>query len=110
MTSPIDPIRRAARLRRGARPEPESAEEAHEAERANLPVPMGAPRTVPPADEPQPAAAAFGAQLLGQDGQKRGLRAGPAVIVSAQSSYNQVEWSGAKDRRARKGRIAKTEI
>jgi hypothetical protein len=109
MTSPIDPIRRAARLRRGARSEPETVEEAREAERAaGLPVPVGAPRTVPPTD-PAPATAAFGAQLLGQDGQKRGLRAGPAVIDSAQSSYNQVEWSGAKDRRARKGRF-KTEI
>src|SRR5262245_33120295 len=110
MTSPIDPIRRAARLRRGARPEPEGAEAAPEAERAGLPAPVDAPSPPQPRVEPPAAAAAFGAQLLGQDGQKRGLRAGPAVIDSAQSSYNRVEWSGSKDRRTRKGRIAKTEI
>ena len=34
----------------------------------------------------------------------------PASIDSASASYNRIEWSGGNDRRARKGRIAKTEI
>jgi hypothetical protein len=108
MTSPIDPIRRAARLRRAARSESDRAEEAQETG-AGLPVPVDAPRTIPPRHESSPTAAVFDAQLLGQNGEKRGLRAGPQAIDRAKASYNQVEWSGAKDRRARTGRF-KTEI
>ena len=55
-------------------------------------------------------AAVFAAQLIGQDGQKRGLRAGPQAIDAARGAYNKVEWSGSKDRRARVGRTAKTSI
>jgi hypothetical protein len=110
MSPPIDPIRRAARLRRAARAaKTEDVRDAEAAERTGLPVPVDAPRTVPSA-EPPLAAAAFDAQLIGQDGQKRGLRAGPAVIDTAKASYNRVQWSGSKDRRARKGRAAKTEV
>lgn len=107
--SSIDPIRRAARLRRAARAAAERVEAARSSEHAGLPVPQGGAYTVPPSPEPPASAAVFDAQLLGQDGQKRGLRAGPAAIDSASASYNRVEWSGSKDRRARKGRF-KTEI
>ena len=109
MTSPIDPIRRGARLRRSGKAA-ERAEAAAEAERSGLPVPVGPVRTVPPVAEIPGSAAEFDAQLLGQDGQKRGLRAGPAVIDTASATYNRIEWSGSKDRRARKGRIARTEV
>lgn len=109
MSSPIDPIRRAARLRRAARTEADRLDDAPGAERTGLPVPVDAARTVPPTAEPPPGAAVFDAQLLGQDGEKRGLRAGPLAIDRAKASYNRVEWSGANDRRARKGRY-KTEI
>jgi len=107
MTSSIDRIRRAVRLRRAARAEADRVEAAQEF--ASLPAPQSSGYTVPPAPEAPPSAAVFDAQLLGQDGQKRGLRAGPAAIDSASASYNRVEWSGSKDRRARKGRF-KTEI
>lgn len=109
MTSSIDPIRRAARLRRAARTATERAEAA-EAERIGLPVPVDAAHAVPPRADTPASAAVFDAQLLGQDGQKRGLRGGPAVIDNASASYNRIEWSGSKDRRTGKGRIAKTEI
>jgi hypothetical protein len=106
MTSPIDPIRRSARLRNG-----KAAEQARRgAGDANLPVPVDAPRTVPPAAQIPAGAATFDAQILGQHGERRGLRGGPAVIDKASATYNHVEWSGSKDRRARKGRQAKTEI
>ena len=110
MSSSIDPIRRAQRLRRAARAA-DSGEprEAEAAERAGLPVAVDAPQPAR-AVEPPLGAAAFDAQLLGQDGQKRGLRAGPSVVDTAKASYNRVQWSGSKDRRARKGRAAKTEI
>ena len=105
--SPIDPIRRAARLRRTGK----AVERAREAAGSGgLPVPVGAPHTVPPTAEIPPSAAEFDAQLLGQDGQKRGLRGGAAVIDSASATYNRVEWSGAKDRRTGKGKTAKTDI
>src|ERR1700756_89410 len=107
MTSPIDPIRRAQRLRRAARAA--ETDEAQEAERSGLPVPVDAPPSVPRV-EPPLSASEFDAQLLGQDGQKRGLRAGPAAIDSAKASSNRVQWSGSKDRRARTGKAAKTEI
>jgi len=110
MSSSIDPIRRAARLRRAARTETERAPDAVEADRPGLPVPVDGPQTVPPRAEIPASGATFDAHLLGQDGQKRGLRAGPTAIDSASASYNRIEWSGAHDRRARKGRIAKTEI
>jgi hypothetical protein len=73
-------------------------------------VPAEAARAVPPKGEPSPSAAVFDAQLLGQDGEKRGLRAGPQLIQGASQSYNRAEWSGSKDRRARKGGITKTKI
>ncbi|PZQ60331.1 MAG: hypothetical protein DI570_14165 [Phenylobacterium zucineum] len=46
----------------------------------------------------------FEAQLIGQAGERRGLRAGPALLDMARVAYNRVEWSGAYDRRARTGR------
>jgi len=106
MTSPIDPIRRAAGLRRKAK----AAQDAETASAAGLPVPVDAPRTVPRAGEIPPGAATFDAQVLGQHTERRGLRGGPAVINRASTSYNTVEWSGAKDRRARKGGQAKTDV
>jgi hypothetical protein len=110
MSSSIDPISRAARLRRAARIETGRAEEAYEADRPGLPVPVDAPGRVPPRAEAPASGVTLDAHLLGQDGQKRGLRAGPVAIDNASASYNRIEWSGAHDRRARKGHIAKTEI
>jgi hypothetical protein len=54
--------------------------------------------------------AGFAAQILGQGGQKRGLRGGPETLDRARSTYLGAEWSGAADRRPRPGRITKTEI
>jgi hypothetical protein len=54
--------------------------------------------------------AAFAAQLLGQGGQKRGLRGGPETLEHARATYLETEWSGPSDRRIRAGRITKTEI
>ena len=110
MSSPIDPIRRSGRLRRSAHTAPERLEEAEEAAGARLPGAINPQRAAPPRAAAPGAAGAFDAQLLGQDGQKRGLRGGPAVIDSAAASYNRTEWSGSKDRRARKGGLTKTQI
>jgi hypothetical protein len=109
MTSPIDPIRRAQPSRRARKAAIDAAEETLDAEVSNLPVPVGKPHTIEP---PHPAhgGAAIEAQILGQTGARRGLRAGPALIDRARHAYNKTEWSGKKDRRAPKGRVAKTDV
>lgn len=109
MTSPIDPIRRAQPPRRARKASVDAAEGSFDAEVSNLPVPVGAAHTVEP---PHPAhgGAAIEAQILGQTGARRGLRAGPTLIDSAKHAYNKTEWSGKKDRRAPKGRVAKTDV
>ncbi|MGA0605498.1 hypothetical protein ACO2Q0_05805 [Phenylobacterium sp. VNQ135] len=106
--SRIDRIRRAAQVGGIVRADNDAHEETGE------PRPVRLPAVVPVAKTPPPGGgdpdAAFTAQLMGQDGQKRGLRAGPAQIEAARGAYNKVEWSGSRDRRARAGRRAKTEI
>jgi hypothetical protein len=106
MTSPIDSSRRSPGIRRANRKTSEPQDEASEPETANLPIPVGAARTVPPAG-PIAAAAAIEAQKLGE---RRGLRGGASVIDEARATYNRTEWSGSKDRRAPKGRGGKTKV
>jgi len=64
----------------------------------------------PPTADASSPTAALHAHLLGQEGQKRGLRGGPEVLEKARASYLEAEYSGPRDRRPRKGRITKTEI
>ena len=110
MMSRIDPIRRADLLRKATRPDPDEPEAAAEAEVVRLPVPVDRVSRIAPRDERRGGQAAFAAQLIGQDGQKRGLKAGAEVIGAAKTLYNRTEWSGAKDRRAPAGGRAKTRI
>ncbi len=49
---------------------------------------------------------AYCAQLLGRDGQRRGLRGGAPVLQAARSAYLDVEWSGPADRRSGMGQLA----
>ncbi|HPA37991.1 MAG TPA: hypothetical protein PLV04_04555 [Phenylobacterium sp.] len=110
MSTPIDPIRRAQRARNARRAIDASSEEVFEPEDRNLPVPVGPVVSRPSPDRPQANASAFSAHLMGQEGQKRGLRGGPETLDSARSAYVRTEWSGAYDRRARRGGSTKTEI
>ena len=108
MTS-IDPLRgpqRASRPRKSAAEIVDELEGKGEAEAAGPPVPVSPPRTVAPKG-PVASAAQIEAQLIGE---RRGLKAGAAVIDQVKTSYNRAEWSGSKDRRAPKGKAAKTEI
>jgi hypothetical protein len=57
--------------------------------------------------DPQPVLVA---QLMGQDGQKRGLRGGPQTLAQAKAAYLSTEWSGAIDRRNRTGLFSKTKV
>lgn len=63
-----------------------------------------------PAVVPPPPPAAFAAQVLGQTGQKRGLKGGAPVLDAARSTYLGREYSGRHDRRPAPGRARKTEI
>lgn len=54
--------------------------------------------------------AAFAAQLMGQTGQRRGLKGGPPVLDAARSSYLGNEYSGENDRRPPAGVVKKTEV
>jgi hypothetical protein len=49
------------------------------------------------------------AQILGQPLQLRGLKAGPASLVTARSAYLTTQWCGSRDRRAPLGRVGETE-
>lgn len=70
----------------------------------------GAARPASPA-APRPSAdPAFSAQLMGQDGQKRGLRGGAPVLDAARSTYLGREYSGAKERRPSAGKTTKTDV
>ena len=106
--SRIDRIRRAGQVGKAIQADNDAHDEVPEPRQMRLPAVIPAAKPPPAGD--RDAAAAFAAQLIGQDGQKRGLRAGPLHIEAARGAYNKVEWSGSKDRRARAGRTAKTEV
>jgi len=78
----------------------------------NLPVPVGPAERIALDPRPQPGggSAPFAAQLMGQEGQKRGLKGGPPVLQSARAAYLTAEWSGPNDRRGRAGSVTRTEI
>ena len=111
MMSRIDRMRHAALVRRAHKAEADRVEEARAAVGANLPVPVEpvmSPRTF--RDDHRNGHSELAAQLLGQIGERRGLRAGSPLLDSARDAYNRVEWSGSFDRRARKGRSTRTDI
>jgi hypothetical protein len=62
-----------------------------------------------PAADPAPAAS-FAAQMIGQPGQKRGIKGGPPVMDAARSAYLETEYSGAKERRPRAGKATRTDV
>jgi hypothetical protein len=83
-----------------------AAERAEQAapETVNVPAVLA----VQPA-KPEPAAP-FEAQLLGQPGQKRGLRGGQPVLDHARAAYLGAEYSGQSDRRPPSGVLTRKEI
>ena len=118
MTQPIDPTQSVRPERRAKE---RRAKERRDKERrqgdkrradsaANLPVPVTTARDGPKSEPKPDASTVFTAQLLGQPGQKRGLKGGPVVLDAARSAYLGAEWSGPADRRHRAGKITKTEL
>lgn len=74
---------------------------AEDAERPARPAPT------PPSDG---SAAIFAAQVMGQTGQRRGLKGGRPVLDAARSAYLGTEYSGAGERRPKPGRNEDTDI
>ncbi|MBS0363716.1 MAG: hypothetical protein JSR98_20270 [Proteobacteria bacterium] len=72
-----------------------------------LPVPVGPARTIHSGATRPGGASAIDAQVIGE---RRGLRAGATIHSLAAGSYNRTEWSGSYDRRAPKGRVARTDV
>jgi hypothetical protein len=107
MNGPIDPIRRAQAARR-ALPAPRDADRPE----ADGDEDVTFVRDEQPAPPPprRGAFATFAAHVMGQSGQKRGLRGGQEVLDNARSTYLGTEYSGPADRRPRAGLIKKTEI
>jgi hypothetical protein len=107
MSISVDPARRAAGIRRARKAGAEPTERSQESEAANLPVPVGPVKSIPAGPAGPGGDAAIHAQVIGE---RRGLRAGPTIHDEARSSYNRTEWSGARDRRAPKGKNTKTDV
>ena len=112
MNGPIDPLQRAQAARR-ALPAPRDTNRPNpEREGADGEEDVTFVRDEQPAPPPprKGAFATFAAHLMGQSGQKRGLRGGQEVLDNARSTYLGTEYSGPADRRPRTGLIKKTEI
>jgi hypothetical protein len=109
MNGPIDPIRRAQAARR-ALPAPRDADRPEADGEEDVTFVRDEQPTPPPRDSRRGAFATFAAHLMGQSGQKRGLRGGQEVLDTARSTYLGTEYSGPADRRPKAGLIKKTEI
>ena len=109
MMSRIDRIRLAFAARRAGRMRADGPT-ARDAVQLPVLIDPPAPSARPQRGEARHGDAEFAAQMIGQDGQKRGLRAGSIHLETARITYNGIEWSGAWDRRARKGRRARTDV
>lgn len=106
MTKPIKPVRRKAAVTKVIRQiaVPQDALEPDIALTVTgLPVPVANPLS-------DLSASSFAAQILGQPGQKRGLRGGDETLNLARSTYMDTEWSGRADRRLKRGRMTKTRV
>jgi hypothetical protein len=109
MTDPIDPTRRLPAPRRVFRRAVDTrSTDGHPGDEQPEVETVNVREEVEPA--PRSGFAAFAAQLLGQNGQKRGLRGGQETLDTARSSYLGTEWSGGADRRRKNGRGRQTEV
>ncbi|MBU4435591.1 MAG: hypothetical protein PSX79_02090 [bacterium] len=108
MNGPVDPIRRSSPSRRALVVRPDLGHDsAQDAEFEDVVF----TRDENPAPPPRKGGfATFAAHLMGQSGQKRGLRGGQEVLDSARSTYLGTEFSGEADRRPPTGLLKKTQI
>lgn len=111
MNDPLKPVQAVLPERRWRfrRREDRDAAPPPETEAQAEPVAGPEPQPAPDLGERLSGFAAFAAQMLGQPGQKRGLRGGPETLEKARAAYLEAEYSGPSDRRLSTGRITKTE-
>ncbi|CAN5377451.1 hypothetical protein BH10PSE1_BH10PSE1_11330 [soil metagenome] len=113
---PIPPIsgkdRRAADRRSSQRRDPGQTTSSRELVPTEAPIDPAEPagRATLVRDISQAPAAAFAAQLIGQGGQRTGIRGGPPVLDAARSTYLTSEYSGEKERRPPTGKTGKTKV
>ena len=98
--------RRGSERRSAERRAKDEAKKQASASRELVPVgkpvhhdPAGPAARKAPLTEAQAAAAAFAAQVLGQGGQRNGIKGGPPLMDNARSTYLGAEYSGDKERR-----------
>ena len=110
---PVGPVQRRADRRSDERRAAERR--AGSTSRALVPTDFPAEAAEPPA-RPAPTppsdggAAVFAAQMMGQTGQRRGLKGGPPVLDAARSAYLGTEHSGAAERRPLPGKAKDTDV
>jgi hypothetical protein len=108
VTDPIQPVRRTGAVKRiQGRDGVGDTTGAQRAEAVGAVAP--AAPTAPLSPDPRQSPPVLSAQILGQSDTAE--TAAPAKTArAARAAYLNVEWSGAADRRNRRGRIAKTDI
>ncbi len=74
------------------------------------PEPAEPPARPAPTPASDASAAAFAAQMIGQTGQRRGIKGGPPVLDAARSAYLGTEHSGAAERRPQPGKAKNTDV
>ena len=129
MTDGVRPVgavrardRRAAERRTAERREEKAAQDKAASASRDL-VPVGEVVDHPEAGDPATSAArtrkarsaatgaaAYAAQLLGQGGQRNGIRGGPPVMDAARASYLGAQYSGEEERRPPSGTTKRTEV
>ena len=113
---PVSPVERQDRRDRDRR-----AAERRAGSTARELVPLGeaADHAAPSEDNParpaprpaaDPGATAFAAQMIGQTGQRKGLKGGPPVLGAARSTYLGTEYSGPNERRPGAGKGKRTDV
>ncbi|MCS6627495.1 hypothetical protein N0B44_31785 [Roseibacterium beibuensis] len=110
---PVGPVQR--RDERRERDRRAAERRAASASRDLVPTDFPAQPAEPPA-RPAPkagadaSAAAFAAQMIGQTGQRRGLKGGPPVLDAARSTYLGTAYSGVAERRPKPGKASDTDV
>lgn len=116
MTDEVAPIAAVGRRERRAADRRAAERRAGSASRALVPATpppdeaADAPARAAPPPPADPGAAVFAAQLMGQSGQRRGLKGGPPVLDAARAAYLETRYSGPADRRPKPGRTEDTDI
>ncbi len=115
MTEGVRPVGPVAERDRRSTQRREAERRAASSSRALVPVGEvtdETPSSASPAASNAPAdpAAAFAAQMMGQTGQRKGLKGGPPVLDAARATYLGAEYSGEKERRPAAGLLRKTDL